>query len=322
MARHGSIADQLAGKLAAVRLYATTPDHEPEPIQTNWTVVPANDNDPEDLAELKAERLWDISPSPEEIMRQVAKDDVEYGTHIDEDGKHHKVTIRWGRLRFSDGTQTEQGFKLSIDGKVVPAQIRMPVGALLGSTDKERAQRGGDDNPQEIKDSNDYFAGKETEYRPAGLFNGEFSKPVKSAKKKQRTGPKTKAEARQWLEDARANTEIMPPVKKCPDGFPASPAKLAHLFPGMVKVATGSSGSMAWQDIVSERETRNEFFNWVDGLKLDDQAALDAVKTAKTYTDIGLAVGQSHEYARRKGGRKALIAANDNLMQAIKNLAS
>lgn len=42
--------------------------------------------------------------------------------------------IKIGRPRFSDGLQTEQGFKLTIDGKVVVAQIRMPTGAMLGST--------------------------------------------------------------------------------------------------------------------------------------------------------------------------------------------
>lgn len=323
MARRGSLAEQLAARLSGVRMFATTPDHEPEPIQTNWSVVPANDNNPEDIADLTVEKLWDISPSPEEIMRQVATNDIEHGSYVDDDGKRRKVIVRWGRLRFSDGTQTEQGFKLSIDGDAVPAQIRMPVGAMLGSTDKERAQRGGDDNPQDLAGSNDYFGGKETDFRPAGLFKAEFSKPVKSLKRKERTGPTTKAEARQWLAEAIENTPVLPTVTKCPDGFPAGPANLAHLFPGMVKICTGSGGSMAWQDIVSEREGRNEFFRWVDSLKADDKAALEAAKTARTYADIGVAVGQTRIYADKKsGGRKALIAANDNLMAAINKFAS
>lgn len=292
-------------------------------MQTNWSVIVANDNNPEDLAELKIDRLWDISPSPEEIMRQIARvETIEHGSYVGDSGKRHAVIVRWGTLRFSDGTQTEQGFKLSIDGDAVPAQIRMPTGAMLGTTDKERAQRGGDENPQDSSGTNAYFAGEDTEFRPAGLFKAKFPGRVKRKARSERTGPKTKADARQWLADAIAGTDIMPAVTECPDGFPASPANLAQLFPSMVKVATGSSGSMAWQDIVSEREARSEFFRWVDGLDGKDRAVLEATRTAKTYADVGAAVGQSPEYARRKGGRKAMIAANDNLMAAIKKYAS
>jgi hypothetical protein len=307
MARNGSLAEQLE----ALRRFVTEPDHKPEPIQTNWAIVPANDNNPEDLVDMKAERLWDISPSPEEIMRQVAK-----GPIVKNDAGQ---TVGIGRLRFSDGTQTEAGFKLSIDGKVVAAQIRMPTGAMLGTTDKERAQRGGDDNPQDVTDSNNHFGGKETDDRPAGLFKAEFSRKVRFVQRKERTGPKTKAEERQWLADAIANTPNMPEVQKCPDGFPAGPSNLAHLFPGLVKPQTAGSGSMAWQDIVSEREARVEFFRWVAALDEKDKAVLEAAKTAHTFTEVGVSAGQSRMYADKKsGGRRALIAANDNLMSAIK----
>jgi hypothetical protein len=313
MSRHGSLAEQLS----AFRRYVTEPDHEPEPIQTNWSVIPANDNNPEDLEDMKAERLWDISPSPEEIMRQVGKGDVEYGTHIDDDDKQHKVIVRMGRLRFSDGTQTEQGFKLSIDGQVVAAQIRMPVGAMLGMTDKERAQRGGDDNPEDLKCSNDYFAGKATEYRPAGLFKATPSKPVRKTKRQERTASTSKAEDRKMLADAMAKTTV--PITKCPDGFPALPTKLAHLFPGLVKVATGDSGSQSWEDTVIERENRSEWFRWVDGLKPKDKAVLEAGKSARSFEELG--GGEPKRTAIRRG-KKALIAANDNLMAAIKACAA
>lgn len=313
MSRHASLAEQLT----AVRRYIFEPDHEPEPIQTNWSVTPASDNNPEDLEDMKAERLWDISPSPEEIMRQVAKGDVEYGVHIDDDDKRHKVIVRIGRLRFSDGTQTEQGFKLSIDGKVVAAQIPMPVGAMLGSTDKERAQRGGDDNPEDLKCSNDYFAGKKTDYRPAGLFNAAFSKPVKKTKRQERTAQTTKAQDRQLLTELMVKTTV--PITKCPDGFPAAPAKLAHLFPGMVKVATGDSGSQAWEDTVIERENRSEWFRWVDGLKPQDKEVLEAARTARSLEDLG---GSAPKRTAIRHGKRALIAANDNLMAAITACAS
>ncbi|MNV74678.1 hypothetical protein D3C71_1679190 [compost metagenome] len=184
-------------------------------------------------------------------------------------------------------------------------------------------QRGGDENPEDATSTRNYFSGKETDFRPAGLFKALRSKPVKRAKRKDRTGPKTKAEERQWLADAIAGTKVMPVVKKIEDGFPASPANLAHLFPGMVKVCTGSSGSQAWSDIATLREDRKEWFVWVDGLGTKDRAVIEAAKTAKTFADVGEAAGQSRQYADKKnGGRRALIAANDNLMAAIKKYAS
>lgn len=311
MSRRGSIAEQLE----ALRRFVTEPDHTPEPMQTNWSVTPANDNNPEDLDGLKIDHLWDISPSPEEIMRQVKGNP--------EEKNERGQTVKWGTLRFSDGGQTEQGFKLTIDNKVVVYQFVVPPGGMLGTTDKERAQRGGDDDSGEVTKSNQHFGGKETDEKVAGIFKASFARPVKRTKRKERTGPRTKAEERQWLEDAIAGTAVMPTVKKCPDGFPYGPANLAHLFPGLVKTATGDSGSQSWEDIHSERESRMEFFKWVERLPSEHRAALDAAKAAKTFTDVGVAVGQSQKYAKYNGGgRRALIAANDNLMEVIKKYSA
>lgn len=309
MVRHPSLADQLT----ALRSYVTEPDHTPEPVETNWSVVPANDNNPEDVADMHVERHWDMSPSPEEIMKQ-----VKVGPEVRNAAGQ---IIRIGNLRFSDGTQTETGFKLTIDGKVVSHQFTMPAGAMLGTTDKERAVRGGDDTSMAA--SNAYFGEPKTDKTVGGLFQAEFSKPRGKAPRTKRTGPKTKAEARQWLADAIANTPVMPVVTKCPDGFPAAPKRLAQLFPGMVKVATGSEGSSAWQDIALKRENRKEWHEWVGGLSTEDGAVLEAAKTARSYGDVGVAAGQTMKYAKYNGGgRRALISANDNLMEAIRKLSA
>lgn len=311
MARNASLADQLS----ALRRFITEPDHEPEPIQSNWSTVPANDNNPEDIEGMKQDKLWDVSPSVGEIMRNVH----EYEPVKSDAG----LIVRWGSLRFSDGGQTEQGHKLTIDGKVVIHQFVVPPGGMLGTTDKERAQRGGDENPDDVSGSKAYFSGPKTEFRPAGLFSAKPAGRVKRTKRKERTGPRTKMDERQWLADAIAGTEAMPETKVLPDGFPASPKNLAQLFPGMVKVCTGQSGSQAWSDIATMREDRKEWFDWVDALPEKHRAVLEAAKTAKTFADVGVAVGQTKIYADKKnGGRKALIAANDNLMAAINKMAS
>jgi len=310
MTRRGSIADQLS----ALWQYSTIPDHEPEPIQTNWSITPSNDNNPEDIEGMKQDKLWDVSPSIGEIMRNVREHDP-----IANDVG---LTVRWGSLRFSDGTQTEQGFKLTIDGKVVVHNFPVPAGGMLGTTDKERAQRGGDDNPEDVSGSMAYFAGQETEFRPAGLFKAKPPGNVKRTQRKERTGPKTKDEERKLLASAIANTENMPEVNRLPDGFPSSPKNLAQLFPGMVKTCTGQGGSQAWVDIASMREERAEFFKWVDELPEKQRAVLDAARSAKTLADVGVAAGQSHKYAKyNKGGRRALIAANDNLLEVMKKYA-
>lgn len=310
MARHASLADQLA----AYRRFVTEPDHDPEPVQTNWSVTPTNDNDPEEISDLHAERHWDISPSVDEIMRQVKR-----GPVVRND---RGLIVQIGTLRFSDGTQTESGFKLTVDGKVVAHQFPLPAGAMIGTTDKERAVRGGEDAADEAA-SNRYFGAPKKPDDPGGLFQAAFSKPRRRVGKAKRTGPQTKAEARQWLADAIANTPVMPAVTKCPDGFPAGPKRLAHLWPGLVKTATGDSGASGWEDIVSQRERRNEWHRWVDELKPVDRAVLEAARTAKTYADVGVAAGQTRQYADKKsGGRKALIAANDNLMSIINKMAS
>lgn len=308
MTRHASLAEQLS----AIRRAVTEPDHIPEPLQTNWSTTVANDNNPEDVESLKQDRLWDISPSTGEIMRQVE--------NFEEVKNDRGQTVRWGSLRFSDGTQTEQGFKVTADGDVVAHQFVVPPGGMLGTTDKERVQRGGDENPEDATSTRNYFSGRETKFRPAGLFNALRSKPVKRTKQKDRTGPKTKAEERQWLADAIAGTAVMPAVKKIEDGFPASPANLAQLFPGLVKVCTGSSGSQAWNDIATLREDRDEWFKWVASLKDEDRSVIDVARTAGSYVDLA-DKGTPRRTAFRQG-KARLIAANDNLMAAMNKMAS
>lgn len=300
MARHSSLADQLS----ALRAYATAPDHNPEPIQTNWATVPANDNDPEDVADLHVERRWRMKPSVEEIMRQVATGD----TQRNDAGQ----IIRIGKLHFSDGTQTEAGFKL-VMGTPVAARIRMPAGAMLRTKDAEEGQLGGDEDPQHIAASNAYFA-EAFDVKPRGYQSGG---------RRKRGSNIGHEEAKAILEDAYARTDMSKVTfTRYPDGLPSGGPKVADNFLGMQKTTCGDSGSVMWQDIVTARVNQKTWHDALDALKAKDRAVLEAAKTARTYADVGASVGMSREYARRKGGRKALIAANDNLMAAINKIAS
>lgn len=301
--RHGSIAEQLQ----AVREFATRPEHEPEPIQTNWTTVAANDNNPEDVAEMKHDRKRLVTPSVSEIMKNVTKHDKE----TNEAGQ----TIQWGRIRFSDGTQTEKAFKLMIDGKIEEYAARVPTGGMLGCRDKVDVALGGDENPQEITDSNRHFA---------EMF-GVKVRPHKAGKRyrgeRQRL---THEQAKATLAEAYDNTDMsMVTFTRCPNGLPSASAKIADNFLGMQKTTCAGGGSVMWQDIVSSLADRKEWFDALDQLQAKDRDVLYATRTAKTYADVGVAAGQSVSYAGKKGGgRRALRAANDNLAAAIKSFVS
>lgn len=295
MARHGSLAEQLAG----IRLYVTTPDHEPDPLQTNFAVVPANDNNPEDVEGMKVERRWRMKPSVEEIMRQV--------TSHPEEKNEHGQTIRIGSLRFSDGTQTEQAFKLTIDGKVVAFQARMPVGALLGTKDAAESQLGGDEDSQHVTASNKYFADMldtlPHRYRAGG---------------KRKRGANTSREgAKRELAEAYANTDMSKVTfTRYPDGLPCGSAKVADSFLGMQKGKKGESGSVMWQDIVSAKADRDIWAATVASLSESDRAVLDAATTARSMQQVGETLGFNGKNAERRG-KRAILAANDNLMAAI-----
>ena len=311
MVRHSSLADQLT----ALRSYVTAPDHEPEPVQTNWATFPANDNDPEDVEDLHVERRWRMKPSVEEIMRQVASGDIDRGPpsemEIVKDGVVRTVTVpgpilRIGKLHFSDGTQTEAGFKL-VMGEPIAARIRMPAGAMLGTKDAEEGQLGGEADPQHITASNDYFAAT-FDVKPRAYQSGGRRKRGRNI---------SHAEAKAMLAEAYANTDMSKVTfTRYPDGLPAGSPKVSDNFLGLQKTTCGDSGSTMWQDIVSAKADRKEWFDAVDALKAKDRGVLEAAMTAKTMKSVGISMGYAGKTAERRG-KRALIAANNNLMAAI-----
>ncbi|KIQ05035.1 hypothetical protein RU07_02195 [Agrobacterium tumefaciens] len=299
MTRHGSLAEQLA----AVRRYATTPDHEPEPLQTNWSVVAANDNNSDEVEDLKHDRKRLVTPSVSEIMKNVASGEVEKN----EAGQ----IIRIGRLRFSDGKQTERAFRLTIDGAVEEYAARMPAGSMLGSRDKVDVALGGDENPREVIESNNYFAEMLDTKRPRYITG------------RRHKGPRINLshdEAKAELAKAYATTDMSKVTfTRCPAGLPCGSAKIADSFLGMQKTTSAGGGSMMWQDIVTAMADRKEWFDAVDGLKADDREALESARSAKTFADVG---GHGHRRTAERRGQRKLIAANDNLMAAIKKLSA
>lgn len=310
--RHRDLAE--LSSLLAFRnhLNVANSNDPPTPVKTNWRLTPANDNR-KPAEGFGNEQAFEIIPSLDAIEREMVSTDIEYGEHIDDDGKHHKVIVRIGSLRFSNGKNVEKGEKLAM-GNVVTTSIRMPVGAMLHTRERATREKGSVADPVDVSASHRYFAGKKTDGHPAGLFQARRSRPVtkKQTKPVERVEI-TKAEARQIL--AEAMTRSLVPVTKCPDGFPAGPKNLAHLFPGLVKVSTGSSGSQAWEDIHSEGRDRQEFHHWLQTMKDDHVEILTAATSAKNLAELGQLRGYSGKYAIA-AGRRLLVAANDNFEEA------
>lgn len=310
------------------------PAEQTPQISSNWRLTPANDNkQPEDG--FGTERAVEYVPSEQDLENSFAKvtlryrqepmmfafgrhrhqrasreihaipveGDFEYGTHVDEDGNQHKVITRIGKLRFSDGTQTERGHKLVLE-KVVEAQIDMPVGAMLGGRERSTRDKGGEED----------CSGSNAHYR--WMIDGRTATPPKLRPKKQEREKTTKAEDRQALADAYANTPVMPEIKRYPDGFPASPTNLRQLFIGGRKGKKGESGSQAWEDIYTEKENREKFQRGLDAMQDSHVRVLTEAVSAKSLAELGETRGYKGRHAI-DAGRRLLRAANDNFARAM-----
>lgn len=314
MARHGSLAEQLR----TIREYVQQPDHAPEPLQTNWSTVAANDNDPEEVADLKHDRKRLVTPSVAEIMRNVASGDIRRSEATTEmetyDGREHKThtvhgpIVRIGKLRFSDGTQTEKAHRYTIDGKLEEYAARMPVGAMLGSRDKVDVALGGDENPQEVADSNQYFS---------DMLDTKKPRYVSGRRHKGERINLTHEEAKAELAAAYASTDMSKVTfTRYPDGLPCGSAKVADSFLGMQKTTSAGGGSVMWQDIVSQREERKEWLDAVSGMADKHFDILTKAVKASSLKQLGMARGFKGQYAI-EAGKRLLIAANDNLENAL-----
>lgn len=282
--------------------YINRPEGEVEPGQTNWSIVPANDNDPEEVADFSFERALLITPSVQEIMRHASEKPLK-----NEQGK----TVRIGGLRFSDGTQTEKAYALGPDGDVIKVDAVMPAGAMLGCREQAQQQTGGKGYSQaQLEQSNLYFAAMLKTIEPRYVKRG-----------KRRNGrSRTAEESRADLEAAWANTNTPPRVTKLAPGLPCGSPRVAESFVGMQKGKMAPSGAMMWQDMCSSIVSREIWDEALAALGSGDKSTLDAATTAKTLQQIGEAHGFRGKRAERMG-RTILRAANDNLASALKKSA-
>ncbi|WP_411036144.1 hypothetical protein [Shinella sp. BYT-45] len=308
---------------------------EPAPtVSSNWRTIPANDNrapeegfdreaaveyvpsiDAIETAMAKVRMVYRAAPmmlaggrhevrrASREIEAIPVDGDVEFGTHIDDEGKAHRVTVGIGKLRFSDGTQTERGHRLIMD-KVVEADIRMPVGAMLGCREKATREKGAE---TDVSSTNAHYR---------WMVPGRVATTPKLRPKKGERLAFSHEETKRMLADAYANTAVMPEIKRYPDGFPASPTNLRQLFIGGRKGKNGESGSQAWQDIYTEKENRDQFQRGLDAMADEHVRLLTEAMSAKSLGELGVARGFKGRHAI-DAGRRLLVAANDNFEAAM-----
>lgn len=290
-------------ELSTLLDYRNRPEEQVEPVQSNWTIVVANDNaDPEEIVDFGFERHLRMSPSVEEIMRQ-----VELGPVVRNEAGQ---IVEIGNLKFSDGTQTEKAYKTGLDGDLVQVDYRMPTGAMLRCREKGESPAGGKGYTQVDELNSDRFY--------ASTFGTDMPRFVKRTTR--RNGKSlTAAESQQLIDEAIANTKVMPEVKRYPAGLPCGGPKVGDSFLGFKKGGSGHSGSIAWQDIAQTIENAKVWSNVRRALKTEDVEVLDAAMRAQTLSDIE--PGGTDRGARKRGKRR-LIAANDNLATVLKKFAS
>jgi hypothetical protein len=136
-----------------------------------------------------------------------------------------------------------------------------------------------------------------------------------SGKRKKKKGRNyTAAESTAILKKAWQNTD---PSKvtytKCPDGLPMGTQRISDNFLGMKKSTCSGGGSQAWEDICTAMVNREIWAQTIAEMPKEHIDTLEIAGYSHTFSELGKRLGQSEEYSRRKGGKKALVAANDNL---------
>lgn len=313
---------ELSADLAALLQWRAMSRPPKEPLQTNWNVIPANDNRPQqdDYEGLEAvpepaliECVHEIRPRENELMRAVKGVGFRErnGQFEPVDGdieRRDGAIVRLGRLEFgtvpttADGTSTKPGNNRHL----IKWNGRFPV-------DKFTQAKGADiDEDEELAKRK----------RLAGWLRcepGKFIKKTPASRKANRA----RAE--------RCRGKAMPPLPPID-----MPLNAARAFAGLPPVDQNMRPVLPTGSI----DIGNIFFGWMskpketkpgaaprdDGdfdrdeiaakLKPVDVAVLDAAMTASTMIAIGNVIGLTGKKAERRG-KKALESACQNLSEIL-----
>lgn len=310
--RHRSISDAMSALLA----YRNRPEEGApmDDVPSNFQTEPGDHNHLSAIADNSdVEARIRTRPSLKYIISSIQECEDEGGPERNEDGQ----IVRIGRLRFSDGTQVEPAYKYTLDGDLKQYAARIPAGGIIGASEQRERVLGGDENPDELSNSNKFFT------RAFG-FGDNVPPFVQPTKRPVRTKGMSRAELAADLAAAWENTD---PAKvtytRCPDGIARGAQRIGDNFIGMkVGRGNGSDGAAQWHDVYAAQVDRKIWRDSIAELSDKDRAVLEAAETAGSYAEVGVAAGQSRNYARNDGGgKRALEAANDNLYEILKKYA-
>lgn len=300
----GSFADALS----AVLEFRNRPDSPPDPLQSSWSTDPAtviHDGafDGEEPAEPMAEDLLlEITPSIAKIMHE-----VKVGATVRQGGKNSAI-VAIGKLKFSDGTQTEQAMVNGAAG-VELKKVRMWAGAMLGTTEKLGGSHGGS-APSVVTIGNSALCER----------LGVDHRPYTPAVRKRRKGKSLTAEqSRANLDQAIANTAALPPVTTCPPGLANGTARYSDQFIGMKIGSTGKGGAPSWTDEFMAMRDHQDWQAAVREAEPQHIAVITSAMSAKAIVELG---DSGHRRTMERQGWRKLTAANDNLAQNKRKFAA
>jgi len=308
----------LAGALTAVLEFRNRPDSPPDPLQSSWstdpaTVIPDGQFDGDEKAEPMAEDLLlEITPSIAKIMHEVEHGDVVRFSEPDSEPRKNAQIVAIGKLRFSDGTQHEPAMVNGATG-VELKKVRMRPGSMLGTTEKLGGAHGGGASVVTI--SNATLSGRvvgwelDDEGKPTGKPKHHRAY-IPAVRKRRRGKSYTSEQSRDLIDQAFANTPVLPLVTTCPPGLASGTARYSDQFVGMKIGSTGKGGAPNWTD---EFMAMRDYEDWHAAVREADPLHLGVIKAALSASKLSDVSPGGTERGARKRGIRLLVAANDNL---------
>jgi hypothetical protein len=302
-------------------------------VPTGIVEYDAKGEDKQNVIKFNPDMNLEITPSISRIMREMRGDWVWADPEFEIDPKTgnkkqlassgHLKSI--GELHFSNGEQKEKAFCYGPGGDVIEYNRTVERGGMLRTTEETGAAKGSAEQSSRVEISNQNL----TTVLLGRDDKGELVTPAPAVRKYIPSGTMRKGtsltadQSRAMIADAIANTKVMPSVTYLPKGLPMGTAKASNCFIGMKPKPSGKGGaSIRWVDFFMAGQDRKEWLAVIGELDETTHKVIETALEAGSYAEVGVAMGQSKSYARTKGGKMLLKAANDNLAEIIRKSAA
>lgn len=336
---------KLSGDLKAL-LHWRAMSREPEAsLQTNWRIVPANDNRPEEYREdvestqpdpILVECIHEIRPRPAELMRAVRSvewrefhharnggggavdkhpvgGDIETRPVHSDAGANLDKIVRLGDLRL--GTLPTEAYGAATlpgnDRHIVAWRGRRPV-------DRFTAAKGPDLDIDEERQKRERLAdwlGCDPGWHVVATKESRAAARARGAKLRGLPNPPLPSTSTP-LHEARAAVGLPPiPIDLRP-ALPLGSPDIGNIFAGWVSVPKkGKGGASAWDDRGFDRSAVEA------QLSKDDIKVLDAAISVQNFKQVGEVLGFEDKTAERRG-KAAVIQSTSRLSAVLEKIAA